>query len=192
LSCSPHVLGLHRTSGFSRVRILSKPKQTQVSSLELSLLYRVLPSFEQPRPCTRLLGPTALAPPLRFDPLQRFLAWDSGLKWPGLPRPTACAFRFSQPLGAFIRPIPPGLVSCQIRSWGLPSKAFLLPRSRAPSPMPLPSGRWERLLTPPESLFRRMRKRRASTGSHNGKAPEPPLDFRALLHVRVRHFMPTG
>jgi len=34
--------------------------------------------------------------------------------------PTACAFRFSQPRGAFIRSEPAGLVSCRIRSWGHP------------------------------------------------------------------------
>jgi len=34
--------------------------------------------------------------------------------------PTACAFRFSQPLGAFIRLEPAGLVPCRIRSWGHP------------------------------------------------------------------------
>jgi hypothetical protein len=33
-------------------------------------------------------------------------------------KPAACACRFSQPLGAFIRPEPGGLVSCRIRSWG--------------------------------------------------------------------------
>jgi hypothetical protein len=38
--------------------------------------------------------------------------------WPGLPRPTACALRFSQPLDALSRPVPAGLVSCRIRSWG--------------------------------------------------------------------------
>jgi len=42
------------------------------------------------------------------------------MNWPGLHFPTACAFRFSQPLGAFIRPEPAGLVSCRIRSWGHP------------------------------------------------------------------------
>jgi hypothetical protein len=35
-----------------------------------------------------------------------------------LPRPPACALGFSRPLGAFIRPVPAGLVSCRIRSWG--------------------------------------------------------------------------
>jgi hypothetical protein len=38
----------------------------------------------------------------------------------------ACAFRFSQPLGAFIRPMLAGPVSCQIRSWGSPFRALLL------------------------------------------------------------------
>jgi hypothetical protein len=42
------------------------------------------------------------------------------MNWPGLHLPTACAFRFSQPPGAFIRPEPAGLVSCRIRSWGHP------------------------------------------------------------------------
>jgi len=37
----------------------------------------------------------------------------------GLALPTACASRFSQPHGAFIRPEPAGLVSCRIRSWGV-------------------------------------------------------------------------
>jgi hypothetical protein len=32
--------------------------------------------------------------------------------------PTACVFRFSQPLDAFIRLEPAGLVSCRCRSWG--------------------------------------------------------------------------
>jgi hypothetical protein len=73
------------------------------------------------------------------------------LEWPGLPRPTACASRFSQPLDAFIRPTPAGLVSCQIRSWGLPFRALLLPRSRTPSPAPMPSCRWKRPTTLPGS-----------------------------------------
>jgi hypothetical protein len=42
------------------------------------------------------------------------------MNWPGLHFPTACAFRFSQPPGAFIRPEPAGLVPCRIRSWGHP------------------------------------------------------------------------
>jgi hypothetical protein len=49
---------------------------------------------------------------------------------------TASAFRFSQPPDAFSRSEPAGLVSCQIRSWGSPSRAFLLPCSRTPSPAP--------------------------------------------------------
>jgi hypothetical protein len=38
--------------------------------------------------------------------------------WSGLPRPTACVPRFSQPLDAFIRYVPAGHVSGRIRSWG--------------------------------------------------------------------------
>jgi len=42
------------------------------------------------------------------------------MNWSGLHLPTACVFRFSQPHDAFIRPEPAGLVSCRIRSWGIP------------------------------------------------------------------------
>jgi hypothetical protein len=45
--------------------------------------------------------------------------------WPGLPRPTACVLRFSQPRDALIRPVPVGLVSCRIRSWGCALQSFL-------------------------------------------------------------------
>jgi hypothetical protein len=41
--------------------------------------------------------------------------------------PIACASRFSQPPGAFVRPEPAGLVSCQIRSWGLALQSFAPP-----------------------------------------------------------------
>jgi hypothetical protein len=66
--------------------------------------------------------PELVAPPLRFLPLQRFPALGSGISWPGLLLPTACAFRFSQPPGALIRPKPAGLIPCRIRSWGHPPK----------------------------------------------------------------------
>jgi len=69
---------------------------------------------------SRETGHPEAAPPLRFRPLQRLPARGSGMKWLSLPRPTACAFRLSQPHGAFIRPEPAGLVSCRIRSWGHP------------------------------------------------------------------------
>jgi len=78
------------------------------------------------------------------------------MKWAGLPSLTAGASRFSQPHGAFIRPEPAGLVSCQIRSWGSPSRALLLSHSRSPSPAPLPSWRWWRSSNRPDShRFRR-------------------------------------
>jgi hypothetical protein len=62
------------------------------------------------------------APPLRFRPLQRLPSTEQRHELAGIACPTACAFRFSQPLGAFIRPEPAGLVSCRIRSWGHPSE----------------------------------------------------------------------
>jgi len=61
-------------------------------------------------------------PPLRFGTLRRLLARSSGLVWSRLPPSTASAFKFSQLLGAFIRPELTGLVSCRIRPWVLPSE----------------------------------------------------------------------
>jgi len=89
----------------------------------------------------RAVRGTSTAPPLRFDPLQRLFARSSGLVSQVYLTRLASVFRFSQPLGALIRPVPTGLVSCQIRSWGSPSRAFLLPHSRTPSPAPFPSWR---------------------------------------------------
>jgi len=62
-----------------------------------------------------------------------------------LPNSTTCAFRFSQPPGAFFRPKPAGPISCRIRPWGLPFRALFLPRSRTLSPAPIPSWRSNRL-----------------------------------------------
>jgi hypothetical protein len=102
------------------------------------------PDFPKPR---RSAKPSAVsaAPSLRFLPLQRFPTQGSGMNWSSLQNPTACTFRFSQPRGAFIRPEPAGLISCRIRSWGLPSRAFFLPRSRTLFPAPFPSWRSNRL-----------------------------------------------
>jgi hypothetical protein len=72
----------------------------------------------------------ARLPPMRFFPLQRFPTQSSGMLWLGLPRLTAYVFRFSQPRDAFIRPESVGPISCRIRSWGSPFKAFFHPRSR--------------------------------------------------------------
>jgi hypothetical protein len=109
-----------RAPGSSR----SKPPRTidlyAGSSPGLRLLFRGGPSTKPLHTAPGFPGVRSAAPPLRFRPLQR------------LPRPgqrhelaepassTACAFRFSQPLGAFIRPEPAGLVPCRIRSWGHP------------------------------------------------------------------------
>jgi len=84
------------------------------------------------------------APPLRFLPLQRFPRPEQRHDWPGLLLPTACAFRFSQPLDAFIRPEPAGLISCRIRSWGHPpelsSSRAAVRRSRRLSPHDVPTA----------------------------------------------------
>jgi hypothetical protein len=107
-----------------------------------------------------------------------------------LPHPTACAFRFSQPLDALIRPEPAGLVSCQIRSWGSPSRAFLLPRSRMPSPAPIPSWRWFHPRSPTSEVRRSRSYLGYAPASHTehvvGPSRASPA-FRVLLHARVRH-----
>jgi hypothetical protein len=65
------------------------------------------PRLVHRHPPVRSLAPSA-------SPRTRQRLFD----WPGLPHRTTCASRFSQPPGAFIRPVPGGLVSCHIRSWG--------------------------------------------------------------------------
>jgi hypothetical protein len=69
-----------------------------------------------PRPSRA--GQDIAAPPMRFfAPSASLRTWQQPL-WTGLPHPTACVLRFSQPLDALIRQAPTGLVSCRIRSWG--------------------------------------------------------------------------
>jgi hypothetical protein len=68
--------------------------------------------------------PTAIAaPPLRSLPLQRLPAQRSDF----MLTPASVSvgtFRFSQPPGAFLRPVPAGHLSDQIRSWGFPLQSF--------------------------------------------------------------------
>jgi len=134
----------------------------------------------------------ATVPSLEFLPLQRFPTCGSGFRGRPVPEPTACALGFSQPLDAFIRPTLTGPVSCRIRSWGSPYKAFLLSRSLhavsgARALMP-----FEHAPEPSRAItMSRAPKCRATTTSHNGKAPGTPLDFKALLHTKVRHFRPA-
>jgi hypothetical protein len=122
-----------RASGFSHAGL---PRNTIV--LPRDPLLGFGSSSEDAQAPSRCIGPPvtqvpdarfhpcvwSAAPPLRSRPLQRFPAQGSGMNWSSLPRLTACAFRFSQPLGAFIRPKPAGLVSCRIRSWGHPPELF--------------------------------------------------------------------
>jgi hypothetical protein len=128
------------TTGSSQGRIpVPTQELTRVSSHELPLSFRDLRSPSgrrlqlRPKP-----EPSTPAPPVEFVPLQRVPAQGSGMMTE-LPHPIACAFRFSQPPDASVRPEPAGLVSCRIRSWGSPFRALLLPCSRSPSPAPLPS-----------------------------------------------------
>lgn len=62
--------------------------------------------------------------PKGLRPFSVFMETRSNLA-PGFPQPgLGNALRFSQPLDAFLRVRPPGLVSCRYRSWGLPYRAF--------------------------------------------------------------------
>jgi len=110
---SPHALYLFRP-GY-RVFALQVPGESVKVLRDPLMGFRSSSEVAQ-APSRRLQA----APPLRFLPLQRLPTRSSGINWPGLHFPTACAFRFSQPPGAFIRSEPAGLVSCRIRSWGYP------------------------------------------------------------------------
>jgi hypothetical protein len=127
---SPHVL--HRCRLDSRVFAFQAPEYNGIVLEILSWASAPLQRLPKHRAAAKkrgLAGVSTLtlssecpvtAPPLRFLPLQRFPTQGSGMNRSVLPLPTACAFRCSQPLGAFIRPEPAGLVSCRIRSWGHP------------------------------------------------------------------------
>jgi hypothetical protein len=91
------------------------------SSLGLTPSFRVLQASSRRR---FVLSSEELGTPLRHPPV-RSLAPSASPRteqrlfdWPSLPHRTTGASRFSQPLDAFIRPVPGGLVSCHIRSWG--------------------------------------------------------------------------
>jgi len=94
----------------------SAPLQRLPKHLAAALSPLVSQGARRPAYAVRQLA----APPLRFRPLQRLPNPGQRHELAGSAFPTACAFRFSQPLGAFIRPEPAGLVSCRIRSWGHP------------------------------------------------------------------------
>jgi hypothetical protein len=105
--------GLHRSRLPGSLR-----KKTRKSSHGLVLSYRVL----QARAAARIFRPRKGLDPRgsSHEVSSPSASPRSGQRhrWPGLPRPTACTYRFSQPPGASIRPEPAGLVSCRIRSWG--------------------------------------------------------------------------
>jgi len=161
---SPHALR-HVDAGF-RVFTLWAPRKTKSLFFGAPLL-GFGPSSEdpstEPLPRGHSLpqapdarhnpGRPQAAPPLRFPTPSASSSPGAAASWSSLPRSTACAFRFSQPPGALIRPELTGLVSCRIRSWGQPFKAFFLSRSRTLFPAPFPSWRSDRLqgFTPRES-----------------------------------------
>jgi hypothetical protein len=61
-------------------------------------------------------------------PLQRIPTRGSGMMIRVYLTRIACVLRFSRPLDAFIRPVPAGPVSCQIRSWGSSPSELCSPR----------------------------------------------------------------
>jgi hypothetical protein len=127
----------------SRVFMARDPEMLENASVFLSWALALL----QRTPTRRAAAedahgkPCAAAPPMRFMPLQRIPTQSS--RYLGFARDShtraPCAFRFSQPPDAFGRPMPAGRVSDQIRSWGFPFRALLLPRSSSLSPTPMPS-----------------------------------------------------
>jgi hypothetical protein len=79
--------------------------------------------------CLAQLGSTANRASMGFYAPTASQNEGSDLHWEY--RSQLCsAFRFSQPLDAFLRLRPPGLVSCQIRPWGWGSQRFPPPSSR--------------------------------------------------------------
>lgn len=105
---------------------------------------------------------------------------------------SACAFRFSQPLGAFFRFEPAGHISCRIRSWGFPSglctplAAVRCLQRRCPLAVPSPpvrSNRTRRCETDGDCAFRALLRERirlpnmSCLGSSRARGPPgfPPL-----------------
>jgi hypothetical protein len=78
-------------------------------------------NLRKDRLAQRLPPMRSLAPSASPRTKQRLFDWTS------LPHRSACTFRFSQPHGASIRPVPGGLVSCHIRSWGCTLQSFAPP-----------------------------------------------------------------
>jgi len=95
----------------------------------------------------------------------------------GSPNPqTLGTFRFSQPLGAFIRPMSAGLISCQIRTWGSPLQSFFPPRRCQPSPAASPSCRYasNQASSQNKSQTKRCKHRVTSQALHMTKPSETP------------------
>lgn len=143
---------LHRCRPDYKVFAVQAPK-AQLSfsgpSLELGLPYRVRPNFERPPSSTPLrmsLGSPArwnpTTPPLRFPPLQRFPHSKQRLC-------VEQAYRTCSPAPSGFHNLltpssaPSLLTLFHVRSaLGVsPFRALLLPCSRTPSPMPIPSCR---------------------------------------------------
>jgi hypothetical protein len=127
--------------------------------------------------------------------------------WPGLPHRTACTFRFSQPHGASIRPVPGGLVSCHIRSWGCALQSFAPPvQPYAVSGAHLALLSFRRTRTMPHAHRKRpkpttvrsaaqlLRPRPSNTGKAGGSWQKPPASERfpkpAQERPRLQGFAP--
>jgi hypothetical protein len=113
---------------------------------------------------------------MRFLPLQRFPARGSGCSRTGVPTSGRLRLQVFSTSWRFNRPEPAGLVSCRIRSWGSPFRAFLLPCSRSPSPAPLPSCCWNafRLTRGPTARREHRNAAPETTAPHVGDSSERP------------------
>jgi hypothetical protein len=133
LALSPYWLGFkvfapHASASFRKslrnplLGLGSSSEYTQTSSHRFAASETEAVGTHQRRTPARL-------PPVRICSPTAYSHREQRHLMTGITSPVACAFRFSQPLDAFIRPRPAGPVSCQIRPWGSGSQQ---PRLKAP------------------------------------------------------------
>jgi hypothetical protein len=150
--CSPRVLRAlapnSRVFTGSGVRIVSKKS-----------IRHPLASFRSPSESSRCraanrsqtVSPACSlsAPPLRFSPLQRLLARDSGFCGRACLTQPPAPSGFRNPLTPSSAPNLLALFHARSALGVSPFRDLLLPCSRAPSPAPLPSCRWSALPNQP-------------------------------------------
>lgn len=125
-----------RLQGFHHAKLPNMSLNIPGTSLELATSFRDVRAPSSAYGLPRRSSSREVPCPYSVFQLQ------TAVLWPHYRVPPPCAFRFSQPPDALVRPEPAGLVSCRLRSWGSPFRALFLPCRRIPSPDPLPSCCW--------------------------------------------------